>query len=117
MAEVWPAGLPQIPLLEGLAEGTGEGRLASQADHGPAKLRPLTSAIGDPLAATIAVSTAGKAILKTFVETTLIGGTLAFTFPDPDGGADLLARFATLPVYRKRGPGTWFVGLDLEILP
>ena len=33
------------------------------------------------------------ASLETFVNTTTIGGTLAFTFPDQKGGADVLCRF------------------------
>jgi hypothetical protein len=56
--------------------------------------------------------------LITFGETTIVGWTSSFTFPDPGGGSDLLVRFADgLPSRSEVVPGLWRVTLSLEVLP
>lgn len=72
-------------------------------DMSGAQLDELDAFVGDP--------SIGSGVL--------MGGTLAFRFPDPrHDGATLLVRFADdLPSNVSRGPDIWTVSLDLEILP
>lgn len=118
MAEIWPAALPQHLLVDGYTQGLGDGRLRSRNDAGPAKVRRRSSAMPGPLQGRMDMSGAQLADMRAFVESTLIGGTLVFTFPDPVTGGALLVRFATnLPSWTSRGPDIWTVSLDLEVLP
>lgn len=118
MVDVWPATLPQYMLVDGYAQGLGDGRLRSQTDAGPAKVRRRSSAMPKPLQGRMIMDGAQLADLQTFVDMTLMGGSLTFTFPDPVTGSSVLVRFsADLPSWQSRGADNWFVSLDLEILP
>lgn len=118
MADVWPASLPQKLLVEGYSEGLADGRLISQMDAGPAKVRRRSSAMPRPLQGSMIMTSAQLATMRTFVNTTLIGGSLPFDFPDPATGATLLVRCAgSVPALTNLGGAYWNVSLDLEILP
>ncbi|GAA2888168.1 hypothetical protein GGQ99_004804 [Aminobacter niigataensis] len=118
MVAAWPATLPQYLLTEGYSEAQGDGRLRTQPDLGPAKVRRRSSSMPGPLQGRMTMSGAQRTILDDFVETTLAGGTLPFTFPDPLTRAPILVRFsANLPAWSSPGGDTFIAALDLEVLP
>lgn len=118
MVDAWPATLPQYLLADGYSEAKGDGRLRSQPDIGPAKVRRRTSAMPGPLRGRMKMSGAQRAILDAFVETTLANGVLPFTFPDPLTRAPILVRFGDmLPAWTSEGGDTFVAALDLEVLP
>src|SRR5215207_10310859 len=118
MPETWPVGLPQCFTFDSLATGLADNRLRSQTDTGPAKVRPRSSAGPRPLSGQMVMTHAQIATLETFVETTLLGGSLPFTFPSQIGGSSHLVRFANeLPGWSRHGKGHMVVSMNLEILP
>lgn len=118
MAESWPSTLPQVVLSDGFSQTIGDGRVRAKPDVGPALVRRRSSAMPKAMPCSIDVDDDQWDDLMTFGETTLIGWTLPFTFPDPAGGSDLLVRFGdSLPSRTEVVAGTWRVNLALEILP
>ena len=114
----WPDTLPQRYRVDGNQMGMGDGRLRSQTDTGPGKMRPRSSAVADPLAVTMRMRSAQLDILKAFVRDDLAGGTLPFTIPVAIGGGTWLVRFAdSLPSWVNVGGDRYNVSLALEILP
>ena len=51
MTALWPSNLPNIVLVDGFTVGQADGRLQSEPDSGPPKVRLLTSARPTPVAA------------------------------------------------------------------
>ena len=118
MPASWPGTLPQNLQISGNLESMPDGRLKSQTDTGPGKMRPRSSALARPLAGVMFMSAAQLAILDTFVTTTLSLGTLPFTFPATYGGGTFLVRFgAALPSWANQGADLWAVNMALEVLP
>lgn len=114
----WPTALPQRYRVEGNAESIADGRLKSQTDAGPGKLRPRTSARPDPLTVTLRMTAAQLDILAAFVRDDLGRGTLPFLVPAARGAATWLVRFAdSLPAWVNVGGDRYNVTLSLEILP
>jgi len=118
MTASWPGTLPQHYRVDGNQEGIPDGRLKSQTDTGPGKLRPRTSALGRPFSATMRMTSAQIDILSSFVASDLARGTLPFTVPAARGGGTWLVRFAdSLPSWVNVGGDRYNVTLSLEILP
>ena len=118
MPASWPNTLPQYLQIQGNQESMPDGRLKSQTDTGPGKMRPRTSALGRPLSGTMFMTAAQLAILDSFVTATLAGGTLPFTFPATYGGGTWLVRLAaSLPAWSNQGGDLWVVTVALEVLP
>jgi hypothetical protein len=119
MPATWPDTLPQHLLVDGNHEAMGDGRLKSQTDTGPGKMRRRSSAIARPLSGGMMMTSAQLAILESFVNDTVAGGTLPFYFPMTRGAGTWLVRFATdgLPSWGNVGGLMWSVSLGLEILP
>jgi hypothetical protein len=119
MPASWPAGLPQKLLVDGYSQGLGAGILAYAPETGPALTRRRFSATVKPLAGAMEMTSAQLATLKSFFQTDLIGGSAAFTFPDPLGGSALLVRFQadSPPKWSALGGDHFSVSLILEILP
>lgn len=116
MADNWPSTLPQRLIVQGYMQGLGDGRLRTQMDSGPAKVR-LRSKMPAPLAGTIRMSSAQVLEARAFVEDTLLGGTLPFGLPDPLTRERLLVRFVDLPSWSCVG-GDWYdFAMSLEVLP
>ena len=118
MPATWPDTLPQYLLLDGNREAMGDGRLRTQTDTGPGKVRRRSSAVSKPLSGNMIMTEAQLETLLTFVSTDLVGGSLPFTMPTSRGSDTWLVRFAdALPAYVHLGGGNWSVALALEILP
>ncbi|OFW39227.1 MAG: hypothetical protein A3J29_16110 [Acidobacteria bacterium RIFCSPLOWO2_12_FULL_67_14b] len=116
----WPATLPQAPLRDGFGETGGVLAARSPMDKGPAKLRRL-GAKPSRLAVAYWMTSAQVETLRTFIEST-IKGTARFGWPHPRTQATVEARlipggegdYYTL-IYIS--PGTWQVGIEVEVLP
>lgn len=120
MVDAWPSDLPQTLNFQGFNYGVGDGRLRSQMDAGPAKVRSRSSAVVNPLSGVMTMTTAQWEDLIEFGITTLERWSLPFEFPDPDGAGDLLVRFSGgLPARAAHGTvgSVWDVSIDLEVLP
>ncbi|KQZ31576.1 hypothetical protein ASD50_15005 [Mesorhizobium sp. Root552] len=118
MVASWPLTLPQYVLTEGYGSAFGDGRLRSQPDIGPPKVRSRSSAMPEPLQGKVVMTTDQLASLRTFITTTLLKGTQPFTFPDPVTGDPILVRFGDrLPSWSYFGHRKWTVDLSLEVMP
>jgi hypothetical protein len=117
MAEAWPDGVPHCFTADSLAVGLADGRIRSQTDTGPGKVRRRSSAMVKDMTGTLIMTYAQLTALETFVDDTLLGGSLPFSFPDQRGNT-ILVRFADkLPSWSRYGMGYVSVDMSLEILP
>lgn len=118
MVASWPLTLPQYVLTDGYGSAFGDGRLRTQPDIGPSKVRSRSSAMPQPLQGRMIMTTVQVGLLRTFIETTLLKGTQPFTFPDPLTCAPVLVRFADrMPSWSQFAHRKWTVELSLEVLP
>lgn len=116
MADNWPVTLPRS--MAGVAVGYPDGRLKSQTDTGPGKVRRRSTAMPYSITGQMILTRTQLATLQTFISTTLAGGTLPFNFPHPNGGASTLVRFGdSLPSWQWAGSGRVTVDIVLEALP
>lgn len=118
MPATWPTSLPQAFQQNGYSQGEGEGRLRTQPDQGPGKVRRRFTAVPKPLTGVMEVTNAQLATLDSFVLNDIQGGSLPFTFPDPLGGSALLVMFGqAMPSWTNLGGGWFSVTLDLLVMP
>lgn len=118
MPDVWPSELPQCIPLDNYSEGSANNLLRSQTSTGPAKVRARSTAAVRPVAFTMILSRAQLAVLRSFVEVTLVRGSASFTFPAQTEEGNWLVRFADdgLPQISRIG-SKFAVAVKLEILP
>jgi hypothetical protein len=120
MVDAWPAGLPQC-FIVGYSEGAGDGGvLEYQPDQGPSISRRRTAAATHPLSGQMRMTRDQIATLRAFLYTTILGGSLPFTFPDPTAtGETLLVKFAkgSLPNWQQIGGGIYRVTISMTVLP
>lgn len=119
MADAWPNTLPQQLLLSGASMGEGDGLVEYGPDLGPSITRRGTSAVMRPLSGSMILSSAQVATWRTFFLTTILQGSLPFTFPDPLGGANLLVKHVkqSPPAIVPLGGDNFQLSLSLVILP
>jgi len=120
MAETWPSDLPQQLLLNGASLAEGDGLVEYDPDIGPSITRRGTTAVMRPLVGTMICSSAQISSFRTFFNTTIMGGALAFTFPDPLGGAALLVKFSKkggMPQIVPLGADNYQLSLSVMVLP
>ena len=116
----WPGTLPQR-VQRGFTESVGKNVLRTPMDAGPAKTR-IRFERPSTMSVEFLMTTAEATTFESFVNTTLSGGVLRFTFTHPrketlvevrivasqDGGMYNIAYMA---------PGYWTVTMQWEILP
>lgn len=116
---VWPATLPQRFQKDGYQESAGDGRLRSQMDVGPAKIRRRGPSIRR-LSGTMFMTNTQFGDFFDFIgdEGDTLGRSLPFYFPQQRSGAGTwLTRFTEdEPTYAPLGI-QWRVSFALEILP
>jgi hypothetical protein len=119
MADSWPASLPQTVLVSGYSEAVGDAILEYQPDAGPTISRRRTAASARPLVAAFELTSAQIAMLRSFVDTTLIGGSLPFNFPGVVVGPTYLVKFQKggLPKWTALGGDYFSVTMSLWVLP
>ncbi len=113
----WPATLPQRPNADGYQEQKVDITLRSPMDAGPPKSRPLYSSAPTDLVLPMILTTAQRATLETFYETTLGLGTAFFDWAHPTTEAAASMQFTARPGYTPFAPGYWLTNLQLRIWP
>lgn len=113
----WPATLPQVIRLEGYSDSMGDGLIRSPTDSGPGKVRRRSSAVVRPLQCRMYMTEAQLLIMRTFITTTLMGGALPFSLPDPIDGTTMWCRFREMPAWINVSGTKYDISLNLEILP
>lgn len=115
---VWPVTLPQNLLADGYGESPPDTLLRSSMDVGPAKARRRSTAGVRPVTGKIKLISSELDIFLEFYNTTLLSGSLRFSWTEPrDNSIPVEMRFAELPEISAIDPGTYEVGMKLEILP
>lgn len=115
----WEATLPTELLTQGYEETTPEVSIKSNMDTGPAKVRRRVTAAVRPVKGSIIVTATQLGTFKTFYNTTLLGGTLRFSWKDPaDGTTAVEMRFTETPKWTVTDdPELYQINMSLEILP
>lgn len=115
---VWPSGLPQYFLTEGFVMAVPDGRIRSQTDTGPGKVRRRSTALAVPVKGRMLMDADQVADMEAWIESDLFGGVEVFDFPHPITRAVVPCRIAeTMPIYSHVGGDVFNVALELEILP
>lgn len=113
----WPATLPQRPLREGFQEQTVDILLRSPMDAGPPKTRPRYRSAPRDFALPMVLTTAQRATLETFYETTLNFGVDPFDWVHPVEETSAELMFIARPGYTSVAGGFWRTLLQLRIWP
>ena len=113
----WPSTLPDRFQSSSYGVSMADGRIRSEMDSGPAKVRRRSSAMPAPLSGVMYVRPAQIATIRAFVKNNLLGGSLAFRFPDPLTRELLLVRFVELPSWSCVSGDIYSDNMNLEILP
>lgn len=121
MVNVWPAGLPQSPLIDSFSEQVQDTRVRTTFDSGPPQMRRRFTATLRYFSCAFILTKAQVATLDAFVQTTLNGGTSQFQWKHPRTGATINLRFVEIPSYDgysadEDGP-LFRVQCKLEMLP
>lgn len=114
---IWPAGLPQAPLVNQYQETLADTAIRTKMDQGPAKTRQRTTAGTTDIVVSYLLSRAQTQLLDDFFLTELGGGSLGFTYPHPRREVPVTARFRKPPQLAARNGQYYTVRLELEILP
>jgi len=120
MAATWPsAPFPQLLQIDAFSDRMYDGRLRQQTSVGPGKVRPRTYANVKSIRGKMEMTQAQWTQLETFIQTTLVAGSAAFNFPNPDDGGSttiLVQLGDEMPMRAAIGGNTFDVILDLEKL-
>lgn len=114
---IWPADLPQAPLVSSYQETLPETAIRTKMDHGPAKLRQRTTAGTTDIVVSYLLSRTQVQTLDDFFLTELSGGSSGFTYPHPRREVPVTARFRKPPQLSARSGQYYTARLELEILP
>ncbi|OCC01717.1 hypothetical protein BA190_27535 [Labrys sp. WJW] len=120
MIPSWPATLPQLFNRQGFAYAEGDGRLMSDTDTGPGKVRRRTTAAVDIMKGQMTVTLDQLQTMRDFIRNDLVGGSLPFQIADPLGGAaPLLVRFSKdgMPQYQNIAGALWTAAFQVDVLP
>lgn len=123
MVDAWPGSLPQAFEQSGYGEGVADMLTEVQPDTGPPITRRRSTAATRPVGGSMVLTSAQLSALKTFFNTTLLGGSLPFTFPaQVDAGSpavDWLVKFtkSALPKWTPLGGDYWRASFGLTVLP
>lgn len=119
MVDAWPAGLPQYLQQSGASLGVGDGLIETQPDIGPPITRRRSTSVTRPLNGSMILTDAQMTAFETFYYTTIAGGSLPFSFPDPRTGATLLVKFgkSSPPSYSPQGGNNYLLNVGLLVLP
>ncbi len=114
---VWPASLPQTPLLRGFSQGLEDNLLRTEMDAGKDKVRRRFTAGIKPVRASTILTTTQKDTLITFYETTINDGADEWDWTDHLNGGTVQYRFLSPPDIRRLSGTKWEAAMQLEIVP
>lgn len=112
----WPASLPQKPLESGYSEGTIDTSVRTSMDVGPAKVRRRISAGTRDCQMQFFMTSSQLSDFITFYETTILSGSLSYTWNHPRTGNSYSWRIKKAPQWSKQGQ-YYVIPLELEQLP
>lgn len=112
----WPSGLPDELLQPGYSQSSPDTALKTEMEVGPAKVRRRATAQPYPVKGILKLTESELGTLRTFYETTLIGGSLRFSHKDPVSLTAKELRFTAPPSWTMSN-GFYVVQLEFEILP
>ncbi|HZJ62351.1 MAG TPA: hypothetical protein VFD36_02440 [Kofleriaceae bacterium] len=116
---VWPASLPEIPLVAGFSESPPNTLIRTQMDAGPARVRPRYTGGPRPMKAAISCTAAQVETFDVFLLTTLLQGSQKFDWVHPRTGIAKTFRFVIPPdpTYVPEHKDRWTVSFQLEVMP
>ena len=114
---LWPASLPQKPLMSGFSETMPNLVVRSQTDTGPAKMRIRSTAMASPIIGRMLMTGTQIGLLETFGRSTLVEWTSVFDFTDPVTRTTIQARFVEVPSWTHVSGNYFSVQLSLEEVP
>lgn len=113
----WPVELPPLSQLSDYAEQPPDLLLKTAMDAGPPKRRRRFTAGIELAAGKMRLTVAQKEVLRTFFDTTLLGGSLPFDGTHPSTGEPITATLER-PTFRAVSGGViWEADISLEVLP
>ena len=115
--DVWPVGLPQIPLRDGYAETEPNVIKRTDMDEGPAKQRPRFTVGIRPFLVQLEMDIDQVAIFQTFYETTLKDGALPFTWKHPRTQVNTDFYIRQTQKVKIQGARNYRVTMALEVMP
>ncbi|MHB8109755.1 MAG: hypothetical protein ACYDHW_06955 [Syntrophorhabdaceae bacterium] len=114
----WPGTLPQRLLISGYGESLPNTLLRTSMDMGPAKQRRRGAAGATPINGKLILTSTERTAFLTFFNTTLLGGSLRFSWVDPvDGVTANEMRFTETPSISAISGNLFEVNMSLEIMP
>ena len=114
----WPTSLPSYFLTDGYSQSLPDGRIRSQTDIGPAKVRTRSTAVAVPLVGRMLMTGTQIGILETFCRVDLLNSTGVFDFTDPVTRTSIKVRFSeSVPAWTHVSGNYFSVQLQLEKLP
>ncbi len=118
MVAVWPADLPQSPLVGGFQETLPQLGIRTTMDLGPAKTRRRYTAGVTRWAIAFRFSETNRRSFLVFWKDTLEGGTQPFILPHPLTAEQLTCRIIGEPTFTPLSRGMfWNADMNIEILP
>lgn len=119
---VWPAGLPQAPLVRSLSESFPALALRTEMETGPAKARRRATAVPRNFDIELSMKRNQVALFDQFYTDSIKLGSLEFEWKHPRTGATCDMRITSTPTAKPkapRGDGNeyWSVSFSIEILP
>lgn len=119
---VWPAGLPQAPLVAQLVESFPDEVIRTPMEVGPAKVRRRLAAGVTPVQVELALSRSQAATFRAFFRDACESGALPFEWKDHRTGDTVIYRFVGVPDVRPSAPRQdgsepWTATFNLELLP
>lgn len=113
----WHIDLPQELFVDGYSESLPDVTIKSDMDSGPAKVRRRFTAGVTPISGTIMVTAAQLATFITFFNSTLLGGSLRFSWTEPPAHSVACEmRFTAVPTWTKI-EDVYKISMSLEIMP
>ena len=118
MIPAWHTDLPENLFVSGYGQSLPAVTIKSEMDAGPSKIRRRFTAGVEPVSGTMVLTAAQLATFDTFFNTTLLGGSLRFSWTKPPvHSAACEMRFTEVPNWTSLGGDNYEVSLSLEVLP
>jgi hypothetical protein len=117
--EAWPNTLPQYVLVDGYSEEEADNLIEYKPEAGAPISRPRSSNAARPITVAYELSRGQLQDLQEFYRTTLISGSLPFTFPTPNEDTPQIVKFQKGGGPKVTGVGgPWRrVSMSLWIMP
>ncbi len=116
MAELWPATLPQEPLVDGFSGTIQDTLIRTSMDAGPEKTRRRFTAASEYYTVSWVMTDAQFTTFRSFFKDTIADGSIEFEMNHPITGETVLVRFRGVYKISLAGTG-YLVNAEIEVLP